>query len=201
MKLKVLSYNDVEQVRQWRNDCIAMLRTSYLLTQEQQGKFYQDVVCKPEIAMARYWGIWEFIEQPNMIYEPQLDKVDISKLNPNTFIGQGEITNISLENRNGEIGLIMHPEHWGKAEKAVEMILEQAFNHLNLENLFGECYLCSPYIEFWRGIANKYEASITNLANRKYWKGEYYHSLYFSICREAWRKSEKWNGKYPDANY
>jgi RimJ/RimL family protein N-acetyltransferase len=178
MQLKVLSYPDVEQARIWRNDSMSMNRTPFLLTQEMQGRFYQEQVCNRQ-ANARYWGIFEHEHKEYPDNELVCDY--------DTFIGMGEITNISLENRLGEIGLIMHPEHLDKADKAIELILEQGFNNLNLENIFGECYYCSSYINIWEIACKKYNGIDASLPNRKFWNGKYYSSLYFNINREAWK--------------
>lgn len=174
MQLKVLSYNDVEQARIWRNETLSMNRTPYPLTQEQQAKFYHEVVCNRQ-ANSRYWGIWE----ANSLTENE------------TYIGMGEITNISLENRNGEIGLLMNPGYVYMANEAIDLILEQAFEHLNLENIYGECYLCSGYIGIWISIALRYyedSDALTFLPKRKYWQGQYYDSLYFNINKGDWAK-------------
>lgn len=187
MQLKVLSYNDVEQARVWRNDNMSMNRTPYLLTQEQQGRFYQDVICNRN-ANARYWGIWEKTIQ-EYAYEDGTDSSDES--GTDKFIGMGELTNISLENRNGEIGLLMHPEHTDKAEQSVKLILEQGFNYLNLDNLYAECYACSPYLDIWLATREKYNAKYVWLPNRKYWNGQYYDSLYFNINKGDWEKCRK----------
>jgi RimJ/RimL family protein N-acetyltransferase len=171
MQLKVLSYSDVEQARIWRNDVMGMNRTPHLLTQEMQGKFYQEQVCNRQ-ANSRYWGI----------------HLTGSENDESIFIGMGEISSISLENRNGEIGLIMHPGYICEAEKAIDLILDQGFNCLNLENIFGECYYCSPYINIWETICKKYNGIDASLPNRKFWNGKYYGSLYFNISREVWKK-------------
>lgn len=189
MQLKVLSYPDCEQARIWRNDSMSMNRTPYLLTQEQQGRFYQEQV-NNRLANARYWGIWEESKSLKLNFEHK-ESINYPVVeNPETeqFIGMGEITNISPENRNGEIGLIMHPEHLGEADKAIDLILEQGFDNLNLENIFGECYLCSPYLQIWETAARKYNAICNYLPNRKYWDGKYYGSLNFNINREVWKE-------------
>lgn len=173
MQLKVLSYNDVEQARIWRNDNMSMNRTPYLLTPEMQGKFYQEIICNRN-ANARYWGIWEDTESSNPFSQ------DL-KSNINTFIGMGEITNISPENRNGEIGLLMHPGYVYMANEAIDLILEQGFSYLNLENIYGEVYMCSAYLEIWKNAIVKYNPPCCYLPNRKYWNGQYYDSLYFNI--------------------
>jgi len=164
MQLRVLSYQDCEQARIWRNDNMSMNRTPYLLTPEMQGKFYHEQVCNRN-ANARYWGIWK-------------DEV---------FIGMGEISNIQWENRLGEIGLLMHPEHIGDSTLAIEMILEQGFNHLNLENVFGESYLCNPRLSIWEMVSKRFNANSCYLPCRKFWEGKYYDSIHFTINKGDWK--------------
>jgi hypothetical protein len=193
MQLKILSYQDCEQVRLWRNETLAMNRTPFLLTENMQARFYNEQVCNRQ-ANARYWGIW--IDEPHMElvrYEyncgMKLDEpIVMNEKVPYTFVGMGEISNIQWENRLGEIGLIMHPEHLDKADKAINLILEQGFDYLNLENIFGEVYVCSPYLDIWANIATKYNAAWCYLLNRKYWNGKYFGSKYFNILREDWKK-------------
>jgi len=220
MKLKVLSYQDVQQARIWRNDEMSMNRTSFLITEETQGKFYQEQVCNRH-ANAKYWGIWEEVNKDLNYGEyivfngsvsfvkKDLPGFPVIKDNPlgcrgydteqlktavdmlkkqGNFIGMGEITSISLENRLGEIGLIIHPEHTDKAEKAIKLILEQGFNNLNLENIYGESYLCNPRLSIWMAICERFDARCCYLPNRKFWAGNYHDSLYFNINREDWKK-------------
>lgn len=163
MKLKSLTLSDLEQVRQWRNKCPEALRTPFLLTQERQEQFYRDVICVRQ-KDSRYWGI-------------VVDDV---------LVGMCGLENIQWENRLAEISIILNPDYQGKGygEKAVGLLLDQGFNHLNLENIFGECYLCNPAVEFWNKVAQKYNAVCCHLPNRKYWQGKYYDSLYFNIAKE-----------------
>ena len=178
MKLKELSLSDVEQVRQWRNESLVSLRTPFLLTQEMQSKFYSDVVCNRQ-SNARYWGI---VGDNNIELNKDAYGNTVTIQNTN-LIGMCGLENISWENRNTEISIILNPECQGKGygSKAVELLLDQGFNYLNLENIWGECYKCSSAIEFWQKIYIKYSGNETYLPNRKYWNGIYYDSLYFNI--------------------
>ena len=183
MKLRPLTLSDCEQVRQWRNDCLQALRTPFLLTQEQQEQFYFDVVCSRQ-ANARYWGIIE-PEETDYIKRDSTGLM-VPVLN-DKLIGMAGLENISWENRLAEISIILNPEYQGKGhgEKAVDLLLDQGFNYLNLENIFGECYLCNPVVEFWKKVAQKYNAVCCHLPNRKYWQGKYYDSLYFNIGKSG----------------
>ena len=103
----------------------------------------------------------------------------------------GGFTNIQWQNRLAEISLIVDPEKRDKGygEKAVELLLDQAFKQLNLKTVFGECYGCNEAAcGFWQSLTAKYKGFTTALPNRKYWNGEYHNSLYFSIDRDDFNK-------------
>lgn len=153
---------------------MSSLRTPYLLTEEMQQEFYAAVVCN-RLANARFWGLWaDHRDEPgaNLDFE---------------FVGMGGIENIQWENGIGEIGVIINPNAYGNGygREAVDLLLDQAFNFLNLANVFGECYECSPAIEFWRKFCSERKTYITMLPFRKFWKGEYHHSMYFNFSRGA----------------
>lgn len=173
IQLRALCLDDMELVRQWRNGCLESLRTPFLFTREMQETFYRDVVCSRK-ADARYWGIW----------------TDCGDLQPEKqclhLIGMGGLENIQRENSNAEISLILAPEYRGKgmAEQAVELLLHEAFQNMNLKTVYGEVYRCNNAgVAFWEKIAAKYTADKTELPNRKFWGGMYWNSFYFSIDR------------------
>jgi len=187
MKLDALNRTQCEQVRLWRNEIPETLRTPFLLTKEMQEDFYENV-CKRE-SSDRYWAIIRTIDD------------EIKEVVPETgFIGMGGIENIQWENRLGEISLIIDPTQTGNGlgKEAVDLLLDQAFNYLNLQTVWGECYCCNPAWEFWQKITERYKGRYytgdnpptrwTHLPNRKFWKGEYYDSLYFSIDRDDFNK-------------
>jgi RimJ/RimL family protein N-acetyltransferase len=169
MKLKALSKADCEQVRLWRNDSLVALRTPYMLTQEQQEEFYNKVVCNRE-ARARFWG------------------VVITVNDDDKFIGMIGFENWEIESRRAEISIIINPEYQGAGygEQAVEMLLEQGFNYLNIENIWGECYTCNPAKKFWDSMILKYNGTSSCLVNTKYWNGAYYDSMMFNFRREEY---------------
>lgn len=171
MKIRPLSLEDMEQVRQWRNEMPETLRTPYPLTKEQQAQYYQDVICNRQ-STTRYYGFWEL--------GPPLDKTD-------QFICMGGIENIQNETRIGEISLIVNPEYRGKGygRKIVNEILGFAFNTLNLDAVWGECYMCGN-VEFWCKIIKEHNAFHTQLPHRKYFNGQYYDSLYFTFLKNQY---------------
>ena len=116
---KELSSEDAEQIRLWRNQCLDTLRTPYPLTKEQQEDWYINTVCDRK-ANARWFGVY-------------FDDI---------LVGYTGIENISWENRIGEISLLISPsnQECGYGWEAADKILQYAFNSLNLNCVFGECY-------------------------------------------------------------
>lgn len=166
MKLKPLTLEDCILATKWRNDSLPYLRTNFPCTEESQRRFFEDIVSDPN-SSHRYWGIAD-----------------------GETIGIGGIINIQPINAIGEISLIIHPQRQGRGygEQAVDLLLCEAFNNLNLKTVFGECYHNNPAVSFWEGITKKYNGYVTVLPNRKYWDGKYYDSRYFSIEKDEFNK-------------
>ena len=155
--LRVLSIEDMEPIRQWRNQCLSTLRTPFPLTTEQQEQWYRDEICNRS-SRSRFVGIEESGE----------------------LVGYGGIENIQWENRIGEISLLIDPKKHkqGYGFRAACHIINTAFNDLNLHTVYAECYQNNPAVKFWdRVFANQYK---TILPNRKYDYGRYYDSVYYS---------------------
>jgi RimJ/RimL family protein N-acetyltransferase len=188
MKLKELSLPDCEQVRQWRNKNMAMLRTPFMLTEEMQEDFYHNVVSNRN-SNARYWGVWEDGKIKTTHYFDNTPAFN-TESDGIILIGMVGLENISWENRNAEISIILNPDyqHKGYGTQAVDLLLDQGFNYLNLENIYAECYECNPALGFWHKMTNKYADKYNPkpvwLANRKYWQGKYYDSLYVNFEKE-----------------
>ena len=115
-----------------------------------------------------------------------------------TFIGYGGIENISWPNGNGEISLLIGSDYRGKGygKQAVGLFLDQAFNHMGLKNVYGECYDCGPW-EFWREVLIEYDRDWASvwLPDRKYYKGEYHDSYYFTFNSKSYRNYTRENRK------
>ena len=166
MKLKPPAIYECQEVREWRNQAMSSLRTSFPLTEEMQDDFFIETVCNRN-APHRYFSI-----------------VD------GRLVAFGGITNIEWENGIGEISLIVNPElhRNGIGSDAVKLLLDYAFNTLNLNTVYGECYLCSDAHLFWRSITHQYNAFIALLPARKYWDGQYFDSLYFSVGKDGYNQ-------------
>jgi RimJ/RimL family protein N-acetyltransferase len=164
--LRVLSIEDMEPIRQWRNQCLSTLRTPFPLTKEQQEQWYRDEICN-RASRSRFWGIEDRVNQFG------IDDND-------TLIGYGGIENIQWENRIGEISLLINPFYHGKGygTAAAVDIIHCAFYDLNLKTVYAEVYGNNPAVSFWEKIfSNQYK---TILPNRKYCNGLYVNSIYYS---------------------
>lgn len=179
MKLEPLTLDQCQRVRTWRNNEMEVWRTPFMLTEEMQAEFYHKRVCNRD-SEHRYWAIMGEKgkgEDTHNIHDIKM---------PINFFGMGGITYIQWENRIGEITLIIAPElrKDGLGEKAVDLLLDQAFNHLNLQTIFGEVYLCNEARHFWEKITKNYNGYLVSLPRRKYWQGTYHPSWYFSIDKD-----------------
>lgn len=168
MRLTAITLEQCEIVRLWRNEILETLRTPYPLTKEMQEAFYRETVCNRN-SPHRYYAIMD-------------DK--------GLFVGMGGITHITWESRIGEISLIIDPSlrEKGYGEKAVDLLLDAAFNQMGLNCVYGECYSCNEANIFWGHITNKYHGTGVMLRARKFWNGKFWDSLYFSIDADDFRK-------------
>jgi len=164
--LDSLNFKDCERARGWRNDSLVALRTPFALTYEQQEDFYKNVICD-RLSRNRFWAVRD-------------------NKNPGNFIAMVGLENIEWENGIAEISIIVNPElqRNGFGSEIIKLLFETGFNNLRLNNIYGECYECSPAYEFWRKLCRYYKIHTTLLPYRKFHKGRFHDSLYFSITAE-----------------
>lgn len=159
MKLRAITKEEIEIVRQWRNEDLSYLRTPFLLTQEMQEEFYINTICN-RLSNSRFWAIDDA-----------------------GFLGMAGFVNIHWENRNAEISIVLNPNKRNKGYgfKAIGELLRTGFYSINLQNIYGECYKCNPSIIFWEKVIKRYSGTTTMLPARKYWNGIMYDSIYFNF--------------------
>jgi RimJ/RimL family protein N-acetyltransferase len=185
MILQIPTLDDCEEVRMWRNECLETLRTPYPLTAEMQEAFYRDVICNRS-SPHRYWSI--------VFSEKEIPHIPLTNINSTTVVGFGGLTNIQWENRQAEISLIVNPDMRNKeyGEKAAHLILDQAFNYMNLELVYGECYWCNPKaLGFWKKIVEFYNGQEMPIRKGKYWSGQHFGTMYFDITKDEFNGRNK----------
>ena len=162
MKLRAINKEEIEIVRKWRNEDLSYLRTPFVLTQEMQEEFYINTICN-RLSDCRFWAVEE----------------------KNIFVAIVGFVSIHFQNRNAEISMILDPFHRGKGigDEAFFELLKKGFNEINLENIYGECYMCNPSIKFWKKMIDKYKGIKTELPERKYYDGKMYDSIFFNFKR------------------
>jgi RimJ/RimL family protein N-acetyltransferase len=182
MIFRTLTHDDLPKILEWRRQCPEALRTSKELTLENQEEWYAREVVNRE-SRSRWWGIW--IEEDNKILGYEV-KEDGKPSKIQILIGYCGIENIEWENRRGEISLLIDPQYHGKGygSEAVKGLFHKAFELINLENIYGECFYCNPSMPFWDKIIKTYPCQVSPLFNRKYWNGQYWDSLYFNFNRQ-----------------
>lgn len=176
MQLTVLTKQDVELVRQWRNQNLSIWRTPYLLGESMQADWYDKDVCNRD-SKNRWWAVKE-------------DETHIDIFKRGELIGMVGLCNISLENRNAEFTIIINPSltRKGYGTQALKLLLDKGFFEINLENIYSEAYTCNPNIEFWYKTFKRFEIDYVFLRARKFYNGEYWPSVYFNFNRDEYKK-------------
>ena len=185
MRLDILEWNECMDSLAWRNKHLETLRTSHMLSEEMQQKFYEDVISNPD-SKHRYWALKEKRKELEEKGDETWYGMVIKSGKDDIFVGVGGLTNISWENRNAEISLIISDtcQNMGLGSKAVDLLIHQGFSFMNLENIYGECYECNPKgISFWLKMIEKYEADVVWKPYVKYYNGTYWRSMYFNFNR------------------
>lgn len=174
LSLCPLTLENAEQIRLWRNADLSPWRTPYLLTQEMQEDWYRNTVCNRN-SPHRFWAVVE----------------------DSRYIGMVGLTNLDWQNRWCELNLIMSPDRWKLADKAVDLLLEQAFDSLGLAMVCGECYTCGSVFSVWDGIVSRWMQNggsgvyRTMLPQRKFWQGKFHESMYFSLNCDGYQMMKR----------
>lgn len=139
IRFDVLSIDDMDLIVKWRAKNPEGARTPYLLTLDNEYDFYNEVISN-RLANARYWAVrWE-------------DEDD------DELLGMVGLNPITWESRRGEVSIIIDPDKRGLGigTEAIAVLLEKAFEELNLEYVYGEVYTCNKYYAFWEAMVEHY---------------------------------------------
>lgn len=170
-----LRYEDRFNIMEWRNDQIYHLRQSRILTEEDQQRYFDNVVSK--------------------LYEnPKPEQILFSYLEKGICIGYGGLVHINWIDRNSEISFIMDTkleaehfaEHWGNY---LTMLKAVAFDDLGLHKIYTYAFDLRPHL-YTILEDNGYKKEAT-LKEHCLFNGEYKDVVLHSL----------WNNSYEVINY
>ena len=170
-----LRYEDRFSIMKWRNEQIYHLRQARPLTEEDQQRYFDNVISK--------------------LYDnPKPDQILFSYLEGDTCIGYGGLVHINWIDRNGEISFIMDTqleaehfaEHWSNY---LTMLKAVAFDDLGLHKIYTYAFDLRPHL-YTMLEANGYKREAT-LKEHCLFNGEYKDVVLHSL----------WNDRYEVINY
>ena len=164
MMLRAPDLVDLEEVAQWRVGLGHSLRTTDEIPAGSQRAFYESVILN-RASPHRYYSVRDNGQHKALV----------------------SLEHISWPNGHAEIGLIVGPLYRGHGigAEAVRLVLLRAFNDLRIETVWGETYMCSHAVAFWRKIVEQYHGSSVVWPRRKWWAGQLYDADLFTITREG----------------
>lgn len=131
-KLVPIREEDIQLIKNWRNDQIGILRQEEPITNEQQINYYNQVIKKSFSD-----------EKPTLML--------FSFLHDDSCIGYGGLTNINWNIKNAELSFladtdrISDPKIYENAFTSfLHLIFELIFNELNFTRIFTETYDVRP---------------------------------------------------------
>lgn len=170
-----LRYEDRFSIMKWRNEQIYHLRQVRPLTEDDQQRYFDNVVSK--------------------LYDnPKPDQIIFSYLEKGVCIGYGGLVHINWIDRNGEISFIMDTrletehfaEHWSNY---LTMLKSVAFDDLGLHKIYTYAFDLRPHL-YTMLEANGYKREAT-LKEHCLFNGEYKDVVLHSL----------WNDRYEVINY
>jgi RimJ/RimL family protein N-acetyltransferase len=130
--LRPLDLQDMEPVRQWRNEQIDILRQQAPLTKEEQVGYWNTVII-PSFSQSR----------PEQLLFAYLKEEDL--------IGYGGITHIDWDKREGELSFLLDPAYTtdpssyrSRFGTFLQLIKRIAFEQIKLSRVFTETYDVRP---------------------------------------------------------
>ncbi len=160
-----LRYEDRFLIMKWRNEQIYHLRQAHPLTEDDQQRYFDNVVSK--------------------LYDnPKPDQILFSYLENGNCIGYGGLVHINWIDRNAEISFIMNTsleaehftEHWSNY---LTMLKEIAFNDVEFHKLYVYAFDLRPHL-YTTLEANGFVREST-LKEHCFYQGEYKNVVIHSI--------------------
>jgi RimJ/RimL family protein N-acetyltransferase len=132
-KLLPLREEDIFLIKDWRNQQVDILRQKKILTEEDQRRYYQDIIL-PAFKE----------EQPNLIL--------FSFLLDNKLIGYGGLVYISWQDKRGEVSFLLSTQRTKNNETYksdfnafLKLIKIVAFDNIGLNRIYTETFDIRPF--------------------------------------------------------
>ena len=164
MKLEVLTLDQCQMVREWRNERLETLRTSYRITEQMQEEFYDKISRRD--SPHRYYAI----------------------MDGGLFLGMGGLTNIQWENRTAEISLILKNENEHDRRRVYELLFDEGFANMGLLTTTGEVYQCNDLEPMIKKIIEGFGGYTTEMIGRKFWDGKLYNATWFGVISDVYKQ-------------
>lgn len=172
-----LREQDIMQIKEWRNAQIDVLRQNRPLSDEEQRRYYRQVV-EPSFAAA----------------EPQL--ILFSFLHHGELIGYGGLTNLDWVSRRAEVSFLVDPVRAGDHALYEQVFLaflslmrRVAFAELNLNRLFIETFDIRPHhVSAIERFGFRPEG---RLKQHVWTRGRFVDSLIHGYLKEYWTGGEE----------
>ena len=166
IRLRAIEYEDIEQLRKWRNEFKDNFRQYRYITRREQERWYNDMVDDPT-CLHYAIDVWDMVW---------------------TLVGSGNLNNIDWLNRHAESGLYIGAPEWrrkGIGMKAMIALHRIAFEELNMNTMRGEAFAFNPVLEFDKEFGLK---EVGRFRNAHYYKGKYCDAVLMDMTREEWDK-------------
>ena len=168
MTLEPLTLEGAMAMLRMRQENRGGMRTEYPINEEDQESWFYHATSRN--APSRWWQI-------------SADEIAVigsaDTLVESHIIGYCGIEDIKWIARTGEMSLLLDgsDEEW---RAAFDLLLNKAFDELNLKEVHAEVYSCSPDHSRWAEVRKVFKAYRVILPMRKYWKGRHYDADYIS---------------------
>ena len=166
-----LRYDDRFAIMKWRNEQIYHLRQARPLTEEDQQRYFDNVVA-------------------NLYDQQQPDQILFSYLEKGVCIGYGGLVHINWIDSNAELSFIMDTglekeyfaEHWSNY---LTMIKEVAFNDLCLHKIYTYAFDLRPYL--YTVLESNGFCREANLKEHCFFEGHYKDVVIHSILNNSYQ--------------
>lgn len=164
IRLRAIEYEDIEQLRKWRNEFKDNFRQFRYITRREQERWYDNM-----------------LRDTNCLHFA----VDVWDMGW-TLVGSANLSHIDWLNRHAESGLYIGAPEWrrrGIGMKAMIALHRIAFEELNMNTMRGEAFAFNPVLEFDKQFGLK---EVGRYREAHFYKGRFYDTVLMDMTRDEW---------------